>query len=130
LQEAAIDFVTSPAWRRHLRNLRTALRSRRDALLSALTTYLPDFRVSVPTGGLHVWVELPDGVDDVELTAAAATRDVVVFPGRSWFAAEPPGAFLRLTYGGAPEHVLVEGVQRLAEVRTARGAGREMLPGG
>jgi DNA-binding transcriptional MocR family regulator len=131
LQEATIDFLNSPAWRRHLRTLRVSLRIRRDALMSALATYLPDFRAAVPSGGLHVWAELPDGVDDVELTAAAAARDVVVFPGRSWFAAEPPGSFLRLTYGGAPAHALVDGVQRLAEVRTAIHAGRrEMLPGG
>jgi DNA-binding transcriptional MocR family regulator len=130
LQEATIDFVTSPAWRRHLRNLRTALRTRRDALLGAMATYLPDFRVTVPSGGLHVWAELPEDVDDVELTMAVAARDVVVFPGRSWFAAEPPGSFLRLTYGGAPAHALVDGVQRLAEVRTSRGPGRGTLPGG
>ncbi|RSM83961.1 PLP-dependent aminotransferase family protein [Kibdelosporangium aridum] len=119
LQEAAIDFVTSPVWRRHLRSLQGALRSRRDALLSALDSHLPDFRVAKPSGGLHVWAELPEGIDDMEFTAAAAARDVVVFPGRSWFAAEPAGSYLRLTYGGAPEHVLAEGVQRLAEVRAA-----------
>ncbi|TCO56724.1 DNA-binding transcriptional MocR family regulator [Actinocrispum wychmicini] len=124
IQDAAIDFLTSPAWRRHLRALRTALRSRRDALLGALATHLPEFRAQVPSGGLHVWAELPDGLDDVELTAAAAARDVVIFPGSSWFVAEPPGAFLRLTYGGAPEHVLIDGVQRLADaVRTTSGRG-------
>ncbi len=116
LQEAAIDFVTSPVWRRHLRTLQQALRSRRDALTSAIGTYLPRFGVARSTGGLHLWVKLPDGVDEGTLTSAAAARDVVVFPGRPWFAAEPPGDFLRLTYGGAPEHVLVEGVRRLTDI--------------
>ena len=116
MQEAAIDFVTSPVWRRHLRTLQQALRSRRDALTSAIGTYLPGFGVARSTGGLHLWVKLPDGVDEGTLTSAAAARDVVVFPGRPWFAAEPPGDFLRLTYGGAPEHVLVEGVRRLTDI--------------
>jgi DNA-binding transcriptional MocR family regulator len=131
LQEATIDFVTSPAWRRHLRTLQTALRSRRNALLNAMRTHLPDFRAPAPAGGLHVWAELPEGVDDVELTAAVAARDVVVFPGRSWFAAEPPAPYLRLTFGGAPAHVLDEGIQRLAQVRTAsRTAARGTPPRG
>jgi DNA-binding transcriptional MocR family regulator len=131
LQETAIDFVTSPAWRRHLRNLRTHLRSRRDALLGALATYLPDFTARVPSGGLHVWAQLPEGVDDLELTASAAAKEVVVFPGRSWFSAEPSGSYLRLTYGGAPEHALVEGIRRLAEVRAASAtAAPGMLPAG
>ncbi|KOV82285.1 PLP-dependent aminotransferase family protein [Nocardia sp. NRRL S-836] len=116
LQEAAIDFVTSPVWRRHLRTLQQALRSRRDALRTALATHLPEFTVAPSSGGLHLWVTLPDGLDDVELTTAAAARDVVVFPGRPWFAAEPSGNFLRLTYGGAPEHALVEGVRRLSDI--------------
>ncbi|MEV6237912.1 PLP-dependent aminotransferase family protein [Lentzea sp. NPDC051838] len=116
LQEAAIDFVTSPMWRRHLRTLQQQLRSRRDALAGAIHQHLPGFEIARSTGGLHFWVNLPDGIDDVELTSAAAARDVVVFPGKPWFAAEPPGHFLRLTYGGAPEHVLVEGVRRLSGI--------------
>ncbi|WP_090068210.1 PLP-dependent aminotransferase family protein [Lentzea flaviverrucosa] len=115
LQEAAIDFVTSPVWRRHLRTLQQSLRSRRDALRRALGEHLPELEIARSSGGLHLWAQLPDDVDDLELTTAAAARDVVVFPGRAWFAAEPPGGFLRLTYGGAPEHVLAEGVRRLAE---------------
>jgi DNA-binding transcriptional MocR family regulator len=119
LQDAAIDFVTSPAWRRHLRHLRVALRSRRDVLLSAMRAELPDFHAATPSGGLHVWVELPEGVDDVALTTAAAGRGVVIFPGRPWFASETPVTYLRLTFGGAPEHTLAEGIQLLAQVRAA-----------
>ncbi|WP_112228613.1 aminotransferase-like domain-containing protein [Lentzea atacamensis] len=114
LQDAAIDFVTSPVWRRHLRMLQLSLRSRRDALAHAIREHLPELEVARSSGGLHLWAKLPDDFDDLELTAAAAARDVVVFPGRPWFAAEPRGSFLRLTYGGAPEHVLAEGVRRLA----------------
>jgi DNA-binding transcriptional MocR family regulator len=115
LQEAALELVSSPAWRRHRRRLRAALRERRDALAAALARHLPEVRVTGrPAGGLHLWVALPDGVDDVALAATAATRDVVVFPGRPWFPAEPPGPFLRLTFAAAPPDALDEGVRRLA----------------
>ncbi|ALG12907.1 PLP-dependent aminotransferase family protein [Kibdelosporangium phytohabitans] len=131
LQEAAIDFVTSPVWRRHLRSLQGALRSRRDALLSAMRSHLPDFHVNTPSGGLHAWARLPDGIDDLVLTNAAEANGVVVFPGRSWFAGEPPGSYVRLTFGAAPEHALAEGVQRLAEVTAAiRRSARGTSPAG
>ena len=39
---------------------------------------------------------------------------VKVFAGRPWFAAEPPGPFLRLTYAAAPPELLDEAVRRLA----------------
>ena len=114
LQEAALELLASPAWRRHLRRLRGALRARRDALAGALERHLPELRVAVrPAGGLHLWAALPDGADDIALAAAAAARDVVVYPGRPWFPAEPPGPFLRLTFAGAPPEMLEEGVRRL-----------------
>jgi DNA-binding transcriptional MocR family regulator len=115
LQHATLELVSAPAWRRHLKALRTELRVRRDALVAALGEHLPDWELEVvPAGGLHVWVRLPDGVDDGGLAARAAAAGVLVSPGRPWFAAEPPAPHLRLTYAGAPAPDLVEGVRRLA----------------
>jgi DNA-binding transcriptional MocR family regulator len=115
LQEAALELVSAPAWRRHRRRLRGALRERRDALAASLARRLPELRVAgPPAGGLHLWAGLPDGVDDVALAAAAAARDVVVYPGRPWFPADPPGPFLRLTFAAAAPDALDEGVRRLA----------------
>jgi DNA-binding transcriptional MocR family regulator len=116
LQEAAMELVAAPAWRRHRRRLREALRERRDALAAALQRHVPEMHVAGPPGGgLHLWAALPDGVDDVALAAAAAAREVVVYPGRPWFPAEPPGPFVRLTFAAAPPDALDEGVRRLAE---------------
>ncbi|MFI5890270.1 PLP-dependent aminotransferase family protein [Actinoplanes sp. NPDC051513] len=115
LQQAALEFLTAPAWSRHRRALRTALRERREALLTALRRHLPSLvPPAIPRGGLHLWVPLPDGLDDVEVTAAAAAEGVVVFPGRPWYAAEPPAAHLRLTYAAAPPDLMDEAVRRLA----------------
>ncbi len=115
LQAATCEFVSSPAWTRHRRALRVALRDRREALLTALSRHLPDLVPSrIPRGGMHLWVRLPDGLDDTAVTTAAATEGVVVFPGRPWFAAEPAGAFLRLTYAAGPPGQMDEAVRRLA----------------
>ena len=116
LQEAALDLVSSPAWPRHLKTVRGALRQRRDALVSALTRHLPGWHPAwVPRGGLHLWVRLPDGTDDVALAAAATARGVFVFPGRPWYAAEPAAPHLRLTFAAAPPQAIDEGIRRLAQ---------------
>jgi DNA-binding transcriptional MocR family regulator len=115
LQEAALDFVSSPAWRRHRKAVRTGLTERRQALAAAVDTYLPDVdRGRLPHGGLHLWLRLPDAIDDLALAARAARAGVVVSPGRAWFPADPPGSFLRLTFAGAQPAELTEGVRRLA----------------
>ncbi|MER7334678.1 MULTISPECIES: PLP-dependent aminotransferase family protein [unclassified Micromonospora] len=115
LQQAAIEFVTSPAWARHRRTVRAALQARRAALLAALRRHLPPLAPqAVPRGGLHLWARLPDGTDDVALAAAAAGEGVVVFPGRPWYAAEPPAPHLRLTYAASPPDLMDEAVRRLS----------------
>ena len=115
LQEAALEFVFAPAWRRHRRRLRAELRTRRDALAAALRRHLPALApTTLPRGGLHLWVALPEGTDDVALANAAAAEGVVVFPGRPWFPADAPGPFLRLTFAAAAPDALDEGVRRLA----------------
>jgi DNA-binding transcriptional MocR family regulator len=117
LQEAALEIVSSPAWRRHRRRLRGELGARRDALAASLARRLPALRVtSLPAGGLHLWVALPEGADDIAVASAAAAEGVVVFPGRPWFAADAPAPFLRLTYAAAAPDALDEGVRRLARV--------------
>ncbi|SCF36647.1 PLP-dependent aminotransferase family protein [Micromonospora saelicesensis] len=117
LQQAAIDFLTSPAWSRHRRALRTALRTRRDALLTALRRHLPNLAPQwIPRGGMHLWVRLAAGTDDAALAAAAAAEGVAVFPGRPWYAAEPPAPHLRLTYAAAAPELMDEAVRRLARV--------------
>ncbi len=72
LQEAALEFVTSPAFGRHLRALRAALRDRRDALVTAVRTHVgADAVPYVPRGGFFVWVKLPEGIDDQRVARAA-----------------------------------------------------------
>ena len=118
LQEAAVELVSAPAWPRHLRRLRGELRARRDALATAVDHHLGPGRVAtLPQGGLHLWVALDPHEDDVALAQRARRAGVIVSPGRPFFPAEPPAAFLRLTYAATPPERLTEAVARLAAVR-------------
>jgi len=120
LQDAALDVVSAPGWRRHRRAVAEELRGRRDALAAAVARHLPGAVARVPRGGLFLWVALPEGTDDTALATAAAARGVVVSPGRPWFPAEPPGPFLRLSFAGAPAPDLARGVRLLGEVLAGR----------
>lgn len=115
LQEAALEVVHSPGWARHLRELRAALVRRRDVLLAAVRDTFGDAALPlVPSGGTHLWVRFDDRLDDATLAADAAAAGVLVSAGRQWFPAEPTGAYLRLSFGSAPEAQLATGVELLA----------------
>ncbi|MDK1473487.1 PLP-dependent aminotransferase family protein [Streptomyces sp. 549] len=123
LQEAALELVGAPAWPRHLRAVAAGLRSRRTTAVAALRTELPALAPAhVPHGGFHLWLRLPGGTDESALAAAAALAGVAVTVGRPYFAAEPPGPFLRLSIASAASEAdLVAGVRRLAAACTATG---------
>lgn len=110
LQAVALDVVTQPAWRTHLRGLRHQLASRRDLLAGALREHAPTAHLeAVPRGGLNLWVRLPDSVDLARLVRDCASGGVVVSPGDEWFPAEPTGPHLRLNYAGPDPGAFVAG---------------------
>ncbi len=99
LQETALEFLASPAWLRHMRTVRTILRVRPPRRAHrGVRRDLPKASLSlVPEGGLHLWLKLPDEVDDLRLAEELRRAGVVVSVGRRWFPAEPPGPFLRIS---------------------------------
>jgi DNA-binding transcriptional MocR family regulator len=101
LQAAALDVVTAPGWRSHLRDLREKLRARRDLLVDALREHAPQVHLDrIPDGGLNLWARLPDGTDVRALTLDCERAGLLVAPGDEWFPAEPAGPYLRLGYSG------------------------------
>jgi DNA-binding transcriptional MocR family regulator len=86
----------------------------RDALVDALARELPDWRVTVPQGGLSLWAELPAPLS-TPLTMLAAQAGVVVVPGSRFGVDGTLERFLRLPYA-LPADQLVEAVRRLAGV--------------
>ncbi|MFI0768083.1 aminotransferase-like domain-containing protein [Streptomyces melanosporofaciens] len=116
LQEAALELVGAPSWPRHLRNVAAELRTRRDALVTAVRRELPDLELRyVPPGGYHLWLRLPQGTDETALDSAALRAGVAVAPGGPYFCAEPPAPHVRLSFASvAGVGELAEGVRRLS----------------
>ncbi|MFV2173333.1 PLP-dependent aminotransferase family protein [Actinomadura sp. LOL_016] len=116
LQAVALDVVTQPAWRTHLRGLRRQLAARRDLLVGALREHVPTARIeAVPQGGLNLWVRLPDATDLERLARDCESAGVVIAPGGEWFPAEPTGAYLRLNYSGPNPGAFPDGARAIGE---------------
>ncbi|MEU0241494.1 PLP-dependent aminotransferase family protein [Nocardiopsis sp. NPDC006198] len=88
------------------------LRRNRDALLHALRERLPDWRSSVPGGGLVLWTTLPHPVAGA-LSAAAVRHGVHPAAGPVFGADGTLERYLRLAYTQPPD-VLADAVDRLA----------------
>ena len=111
----AADFLDA-----HLVGARQLYRARRDAMLAALETHMPEgVTWSRPNGGFFIWITLPESIDGTRLFEEAAANGVIFFPGEWFFTHRDCGHTLRLSFSTVPEERIALGIQRLADtIRT------------
>ena len=63
-QLALATFIGNAALERHLRSMRRRYAAKRDILVDALRTYLPEVQISGTAAGLHLLAQLPDSADE------------------------------------------------------------------
>lgn len=101
LERTALEVLTSPSWPRHLRQLHETLRERREVLIRSVERWLGPEAVDRPSGGLHVWVRLPEPWSAERLAADAGAAGVHVSAGTGWYPGETAGERLRLSFSAA-----------------------------
>lgn len=112
-QAIVAEFCRSGAIEENIEAARKALSGRRDAMVSALKSEIPDARFSRPEGGYFLWVELPEGTEVAELEGAAASEGVTFVKGTD-FMIQGGESAMRLAYSGVSEDEITEGIKRLA----------------
>ena len=112
----------------HLATLRDSYRAKIDAMLEAadeLLAPISGMQWVRPTGGLYVWLQLPETIDtslDGPLFERAVDEGVLYVPGEYFFPPEPQGRaknMLRLSFGIQSSEGIRRGVEALA--RAIRG---------
>jgi 2-aminoadipate transaminase len=102
----------------HVAALQATLRKKCETMLEALAAeFGTSAEVSMPKGGIVVWVTLPDEVDTMRLYEAAGAEGVAINPGAEWMADPKAGKHrLRLCYASATLDEIREGVAKLADI--------------
>ncbi|GAA3722164.1 PLP-dependent aminotransferase family protein [Spinactinospora alkalitolerans] len=108
-------LMESGEMERHLRLLRRRHRRRRDAMIDAIRTHLPDAVVHGAAAGLHLMITFDAGFADADLAAASLARGVKVHP-LSWHGRRPDRPGLVLGYAASTPTAIGEGVATLADV--------------
>lgn len=92
--------VGSPSYMRHLVRLRQQLRVQRQAAAQAVARYFPiGTRLSLPAGGLSIWLELPEQISSSRLYDEALAVGIRVAPGDMFSNTGHYDHFLRLSCG-------------------------------
>ena len=114
-QRAAARFIADGEIEPHVRRLTELFRSRRDAMLDALSRHLGDLGAewSRPEGGMFVWVRLPSGADATRLLDVALDEGVSFVPGSVFSAHGRHRDALRLCFTSVHAERIATGVERL-----------------
>jgi DNA-binding transcriptional MocR family regulator len=119
-QAAAAIYLTNTDLNAHIAMLRNVYRERRDTMLKALPTTVPQGTTwTVPEGGMFVWLRLPGETDTSEVLKEALTHNVAFVPGAPFFATNPDTATFRMSFTTNPPEEITEGMQRLAKALTS-----------
>lgn len=120
LEEMALaDLVASGAFDRHVRAARAHYREKRATLLEAIEGALPGARVRGIAAGIHVLLELPEGVDEAAVVAGCGAAGVRVQGLADFTRAHPQPPALVLGYGLPTVRELRQAVDSIARACTA-----------
>ena len=101
----------------YVEEVRSSLRRKRDAMLSALGEYFPPTcSWSAPSGGMMIWVTLPEGANTWDALDRSVKRGVKYNPGSVFRADRDAANRLRLTYSHNTPDEINDGISILADV--------------
>jgi len=115
-QLSITSYLEGYDWYGQVKDFRDQYRTRRDAMMSALTEYLPEARWTVPDGGFYTWVTLPPGLDAKAMLPRAVTSLVAYVSGTAFYADGQGADHMRLSFCYPTPERIREGVRRLAGV--------------
>ncbi len=96
-QYAIADFMESGGYDHHLRRIRREYARNVELMSTAVIRYFPSgVRLTRPSGGFVLWVQLPEGVDSLELYKKALDEKITLAPGHVFSATNQYANFIRL----------------------------------
>lgn len=116
INQAVMLHLAETLYDDQVRTARRHYRVKRDAMLTALETYMPEGTSwTKPEGGLFIWVTLRPDIDSAALLERSVNEAQVAFvPGRAFHADGSGANTLRLSFSLPSAGMIDVGIKRLA----------------
>ncbi len=96
-QMAIAEFLANGGYDQYLRKIRGVYGRQTSLMAKAVERYFPKgTRVNTPSGGFVLWVEMPVGVDSIQLYEEALSCGITIAPGTIFSATGKYSNFIRL----------------------------------
>jgi DNA-binding transcriptional MocR family regulator len=101
LQRALADLLGQPGIEAGYRQLRSVVASRMDEARRLISKHFPKgTRMTSPSGGFILWLELPAGIDTIALFEACLAERICIAPGSVFTSTKRFRHCMRLGLGG------------------------------
>lgn len=101
----------------HIESLRKVYSQRRDIMLDALESCMPEsVHYTRPKGGFFIWLTLPSPLQSEDVVDAANKERVLILSGDRFFAERPRGQHLRLAFSYVEAEKIKEGIEKLGSI--------------
>jgi 2-aminoadipate transaminase len=101
----------------HIKMINALYKSRRDLMMKIVSEDFPkEATYEKPTGGLFLWVSLPDGKDSRELLKLALEENVAFVPGASFYPKNAKINEMRINFSNMSEEKIIEGITTLGKI--------------
>jgi 2-aminoadipate transaminase len=118
-QYIAADLLTGGLIDRHVPEIISLYRKKRDLMLSAMGKHFPKdgTRWTKSQGGLFTWATMAPHVNTIDMLKDAIARDVAYVPGKSFYP-DPKEGFntMRLNFSHPSDEKIATGIERLGQV--------------
>jgi len=115
-QMVASNFIQSATFERYLRRLRYSLSDQRAEMSAALLNYLPQgTKINNPSGGLFLWVELPNNIDSKQLFELCITEKILIAPGTMFANSNLFKNFIRINCGWPLNVEIEKALKKMSE---------------
>ncbi len=116
-QAVLLRFAESGRLEQHRLRMLAAGRERLQAALSACEKYLPaETRFTRPTGGMSLWIQLPEPLDPAALLPRAEREGVTYLPGKYFAVSHPQPNSLRISFAGTAPDQIRSGIAVLGRI--------------
>jgi DNA-binding transcriptional MocR family regulator len=120
-QMAIAEFLQNGGYDHHLRKIRRFYATQMQRMTDAVTRYFPaGTRVTRPTGGMCLWIELPAHVDTLEVYHLAMASKISIAPGPLFSAKQKFKNFVRLNCGNPWSEAIENAVKILGQIISSR----------
>ncbi|MCP4753648.1 MAG: PLP-dependent aminotransferase family protein [Proteobacteria bacterium] len=128
-QHLLARFLGSGVYERHLRSLRDRVKKQVLIFARAVQEHFPeDTRMSIPQGGLLLWIQLPRGIDGFDIYREALKHRISILPGIVCSSSKQFKEYIRIGCGFPFTPEMKKGIEILGALIGERCRAELMVP--